>query len=99
MVLSQRVGLCLFLFSWLIFGVNRIRHFPSAADYIPKIAGCSCGKVDDQQQAYVARTRRQNTWLRSRNARMRYSIGMDHLEVLREKISRLRAEIAQIQEL
>lgn len=30
---------------------------------------------------------------------MRYSIDMDHLEVLRDKISRLRIEIAQIQEL
>ena len=28
-----------------------------------------------------------------------YPIGMDHLEVLREKIGRLRAEIAHIQEL
>ena len=30
---------------------------------------------------------------------MRYSDGMDHLEVLREKIGRLRSEIAHIQEL
>jgi hypothetical protein len=30
---------------------------------------------------------------------MRYSNDMDHLEVLREKISRLRAEITRIQEL
>jgi hypothetical protein len=30
---------------------------------------------------------------------MSYPIGMDHLEVLREKIGSLRAEIAQIQEL
>jgi hypothetical protein len=30
---------------------------------------------------------------------MGYSIGMDHLEVLREKIGRLRDEIGQIQEL
>jgi hypothetical protein len=29
---------------------------------------------------------------------VRYPDGMDHLEVLREKIARLRAEIAQIQE-
>ena len=30
---------------------------------------------------------------------MRYSDGMDHLAVLREKIGRLRVEIAQLQEL
>jgi transcriptional regulator of NAD metabolism len=30
---------------------------------------------------------------------MRYPDGMDHLDVLRDKIARLRAEIAQIQEL
>jgi hypothetical protein len=30
---------------------------------------------------------------------MRYSYGMNHLEVLREKIGSLRAEIAQIQQL
>jgi len=30
---------------------------------------------------------------------MRYSDDMDHIEVLREKIARLRAEIAEIQEL
>ncbi len=30
---------------------------------------------------------------------MRYSDGMDHLEVLREKVARLRAEIAHIQDL
>ena len=30
---------------------------------------------------------------------MRYPEGMDHLDVLREKIARLRAEIARIQEL
>jgi len=33
------------------------------------------------------------------HAQISYSIGMDHLEVLREKIGRLRAEIAHIQEL
>src|SRR5439155_18755583 len=75
------------------------RKLSSGLDSMTR-SGCAtfCSVPQSGPRGQARRYSNSHTTQPAESGSVRYPHGMDHLEVLREKIARLRAEIAQIQE-